>query len=69
MRDEEPEWDHRALRDIRLMICKMHFMRLTCVYNPVFRFASRFMVRHPAMLDAYLKGIGEAVSQEVQIEN
>jgi hypothetical protein len=51
------------------MICKMHFMRLTCVYNPVFRFASRFMVRHPAMLDAYLKGIGEAVSQEVQIEN
>jgi hypothetical protein len=39
------------------------------VYNPVFRFVSRFVMGHTAMLDAYLKAVGKAVGQDVRIEN
>jgi hypothetical protein len=39
------------------------------VYNPVFRFVSRFVMGHTAMLDAYLKALGKAVGQDVRIEN
>jgi hypothetical protein len=39
------------------------------VYNPIFRFVSRFMMGHTAMLDAYLKALGKAVGQDVRIEN
>jgi hypothetical protein len=39
------------------------------VYNPIFRFVSRFVMGHTAMLDAYLKALGKAVRQDVRIEN
>jgi hypothetical protein len=39
------------------------------VYNPVFRFVSRFVMGHTAMLDAYLKALGKVVGQDVRIEN
>jgi len=39
------------------------------VYNPVFRFVSRVVMGHTAMLDAYLKALGKAVGQEARIEN
>ena len=39
------------------------------VYNPVFRFVSRAVMGHTAMLDAYLKALGKAVGQEARIEN
>jgi len=39
------------------------------VYNPIFRFVSRFVMGHTAMLDAYLKALGKAVGQDVRIEN
>jgi hypothetical protein len=39
------------------------------VYNPVFRFVSRFVMGHTATLDAYLKALGKAVGQDVRIEN
>ncbi len=39
------------------------------VYNPIFRFVSRFVMGHTAMLDAHLKALGKAVGQNVLIEN
>jgi hypothetical protein len=39
------------------------------VYNPIFRFVSRFVMGHTAMLDSYLKALGKAVGQDVRIEN
>ncbi|MGB9406054.1 MAG: SRPBCC family protein [Terracidiphilus sp.] len=39
------------------------------VYNPVFRFVSRLVMGHTAMLDSYLKALGKAVGQDVKIEN
>ncbi|MGA2833187.1 MAG: SRPBCC family protein [Terracidiphilus sp.] len=39
------------------------------VYNPVFRFVSRFVIGQTAMLDAYLKALGKAVGQDARIEN
>jgi hypothetical protein len=39
------------------------------VYNPIFRFVSRFVMGHTAMLDAYLNALGKAVGQDVQVEN
>jgi len=39
------------------------------VYNPIFRFVSRFVMGHTAMLDAYLKALGKAVGQDTRIEN
>jgi len=39
------------------------------VYNPIFRFVSRCVMGHTAMLDAYLKALGKAVGQDVRIEN
>ena len=39
------------------------------VYNPVFRFVSRFVMGQTATLDAYLKALGKAVGQDVRIEN
>lgn len=37
------------------------------VYNPVFRFVSRFIIGHTASLDTYLRALGKATGQEVQI--
>jgi hypothetical protein len=37
------------------------------VYNPFFRFMSRFVLGQTATLDAYLKAMGKAVGEDVQI--
>jgi hypothetical protein len=39
------------------------------VYNPVFRFTSRFILGEMATIDAYLRALGKATNQEVKIEN
>jgi Polyketide cyclase / dehydrase and lipid transport len=39
------------------------------VYNPVFRFVSRFVLGYTATLDAYLKAMGKAAGEDVQPEN
>ena len=40
------------------------------VYNPIFRFVSRFILGQTASLDAYLKAMGKATGQpKVEIEN
>jgi hypothetical protein len=47
--------------------------RLGCsrgkVYNPVFRFVSRFILGHTQAMDAYLKALGKAVGEEVELRN
>jgi hypothetical protein len=37
------------------------------VYNPVFRFVSRFVMGHTSTMDAYLHALGKATGQEVQV--
>jgi hypothetical protein len=39
------------------------------VYNPVFRFMSRFVLGHTRTMDAYLRALGKATGQEVEIKN
>jgi hypothetical protein len=39
------------------------------VYNPVFRFVSKFVMGQTATLDAYLKAMGNAVGEDAQIGN
>ena len=39
------------------------------VYNPVFRFVSRFIIGQTRTIDAYLRSLGKATNQEVQIRN
>ena len=39
------------------------------VYNPIFRFASKFVIGQTATQDAYLKAMGKAVGEDVQIGN
>jgi hypothetical protein len=39
------------------------------VYNPIFRFVSRFVMGHTARLDTYLRALGKAVGQDAQIED
>lgn len=39
------------------------------VYNPVFRFVSRFVMGHTSTMDAYLRALGRATGQEVQVTN
>ena len=39
------------------------------VYNPVFRFVSRFVMGHTSTMDAYLRALGKATGQEVQVTN
>jgi polyketide cyclase/dehydrase/lipid transport protein len=39
------------------------------VYNPVFRFMSRFVLGHAHTMDAYLRALGKATGQEVQIKD
>jgi len=39
------------------------------VYNPLFRFVSRFVMGQTATLDAYLKAMDKTLRQEVQPEN
>lgn len=37
------------------------------VYNPVFRFVSRFILGHTRTMDAYLRALGKATGQEVEV--
>ncbi len=37
------------------------------VYNPVFRFVSRFVLGHTRTIDTYLRALGKATGQEIQI--
>jgi len=39
------------------------------VYNPAFRFVSKFIMGQTATLDAYLTAMGKAVSEDVRVEN
>jgi hypothetical protein len=39
------------------------------VYNPVFRFVSRFVLGHTRTMDAYLRALGNATGQEVEIKD
>jgi hypothetical protein len=39
------------------------------VYNPIFRFMSRFILSHTGSMDAYLRGLGKATGSEVQPNN
>jgi len=38
------------------------------VYNPVFRFVSRFVLGHNQTIDAYLRALGTATREEVQVK-
>jgi hypothetical protein len=37
------------------------------VYNPVFRFMSRFVIGHTSTMDAYLRALGKATGEDVTI--
>ena len=39
------------------------------VYNPLFRFMSRFVLGHTRSMDAYLRALGKATGQEVEIRD
>ena len=39
------------------------------VYNPVFRFMSRFVLGHTRTMDAYLRALGKATGQEVEVRD
>ena len=39
------------------------------VYNPVFRFMSRFVFGHARTMDAYLRALGRAAGQEVEVKD
>jgi Polyketide cyclase / dehydrase and lipid transport len=39
------------------------------VYNPMFRFMSRFVFGHTRTMDSYLRALGKATRQEVEIKN
>ena len=38
------------------------------VYNPLFRFVSRYIMGHTASIDAYLKALAKQFGQEVELE-
>jgi Polyketide cyclase / dehydrase and lipid transport len=39
------------------------------VYNPIFRFVSRFVVGYSGTLDAYLKSLGRKFGEQTKVEN
>lgn len=39
------------------------------VYNPIFRFVSRLIIGHTASMDAYLRALGKATGEEIQIQD
>lgn len=39
------------------------------VYNPLFRFVSRFVIGHNGGLDAYLRSLGAAIGQKAEIRD
>lgn len=39
------------------------------VYNPVFRFISRFVLGHTSTMDAYLRALGKTTGEDVRVED
>lgn len=39
------------------------------VYNPIFRFVSKFIMGHTRSIDAYLTNLGKAVEEQVEIRD
>lgn len=39
------------------------------VYNPAFRFVSRFVIGHTRTIDSYLRALGKANGQEIEISS
>jgi hypothetical protein len=39
------------------------------VYNPMFRFMSRFVLGHTRTMDSYLRALGKATGQEVEVKD
>jgi len=39
------------------------------VYNPIFRFVSKFIMGETATMNAYLKALGKAVGENIRVEN
>jgi hypothetical protein len=39
------------------------------VYNPVFRFVSRYVIGHTRTIDTYLRALGQATGQQVPIKD
>jgi hypothetical protein len=39
------------------------------VYNPIFRFVSRFVMGHTATIETRLRGLGKKFGEEVQVED
>lgn len=39
------------------------------VYNPLYRFVSRFVLGHTSAIDAYLRALGKTTGQDVAIED
>jgi Polyketide cyclase / dehydrase and lipid transport len=39
------------------------------VYNPIFRFISHFLIGHHGTIDDYLRALGQATNQEIQIQD
>jgi hypothetical protein len=39
------------------------------VYNPVFRFVSRFILGHTRTMDFYLRALGNATGQGIEVEH
>jgi hypothetical protein len=39
------------------------------VYNPVFRFMSRFVLGQTGTMDAYLRALGKATGQDIQVKD
>jgi hypothetical protein len=39
------------------------------IYNPVFRFMSRFVIGQTHTMDAYLRALGKATGQEVEVKD
>jgi hypothetical protein len=39
------------------------------VYNPIFRFVSRFVIGHTSTIDAYLNALAKATNQTIQIQD
>lgn len=58
-------YDVKAVDDTH---CTLTITEAGEVYNPIFRFVSRFIMGHTATMDAYLKAIGKKFGQEITFE-
>ena len=49
--------------------CELRITENGEVYNPVFRFVSRFILGHRSTIDAYLTALGKKAGENVQLED